>query len=49
MDGTSSEKGFIENSALRRQLKAQEAVCAKLIREKNEALQTIEDATTKIK
>lgn len=43
MDG--GEKGVVE---LRRQLKAQEAVCAKLMREKNEALKTIQEAAEKI-
>ena len=45
MDGG---KGITEVESLRGQLKAQQAACAKLIREKNKACQTIEDATAKI-
>ncbi|KAL5479515.1 hypothetical protein EMCRGX_G023042 [Ephydatia muelleri] len=43
MDG--SEKGVVE---LRGQLKAQQAVCAKLKLEKNKALQTLQEATENI-
>lgn len=43
MDG--SEKGVVE---LRCQLKAQEAVCAKLMREKNEARETLREAKENI-